>query len=170
MNSAAYSTAIAAILVASTAYAETFSGIDADVYFSPSGGATQALTHEIGNAKKSVYVLAYSFTSPQVLKALADAKTRGVDVQIVLDKSNATAKYSGATYMTNAGVPTYIDRNHAIMHNKVMVLDEKTVITGSFNFTKAAEEKNAENLLVLRSPALASTYKKEWERHRVHSE
>ena len=169
MSSAAFNASLLALLALSGGQPDTSQNIEATAYFSPNGGATEAVTKEIKSAQKSVLVMAYSFTNPQILKALADAKARGVDVQIVLDKSNATAKYSGATYMTNAGVPTYIDRNHAIMHNKVMILDEKTVITGSFNFTKAADEKNAENLLVLRSPSLASTYRKEWERHRGHS-
>lgn len=170
MTSRHFKAGLVALLIASTAFAEQFAGINADVHFSPNGGATPAVTREIGNAKKSIYVLAYSFTSPQILKALADAKANGVDVEIVLDKSNATAQYTGATYVANAGIPTYIDRKHAIMHNKVIVIDGDTVITGSFNFTKAAEEKNAENLLVLRSTALASAYRKEWERHKLHSD
>lgn len=140
------------------------------MYFSPNGGATTAIVDEINNAKKSVFVLAYSFTSPQILKALAEAKARGVDVEIVLDKSNATAKYSGATYVKNAGIPTFIDYQHAIAHNKVMVIDGDIVITGSFNFTRSAEDKNSENVLVLRSAALAEVYTAEWVRHERHSE
>jgi phosphatidylserine/phosphatidylglycerophosphate/cardiolipin synthase-like enzyme len=71
-------------------------------------------------------------------------------VQAVLDKSNATAKYSSATFLANMGVPTRIDYEYAIMHNKFMVIDGVTVETGSFNYTKAAEEKNAENVIILR--------------------
>jgi len=59
---------------------------------------------------------------------------------------------------------------HAIAHNKVMIIDKAVLITGSFNFTKAAEEKNAENLLVIRSKELASTYIENWQRHKEHSE
>ena len=62
------------------------------------------------------------------------------------------------------------ESKHAIAHNKVMVLDGKTVITGSFNFTKAAEEKNAENLLILENAELAKIYMENWEKHRKHSE
>jgi phosphatidylserine/phosphatidylglycerophosphate/cardiolipin synthase-like enzyme len=71
-------------------------------------------------------------------------------VQAVLDESNNTAKYSAATFLLHAGIPTFIDAKHAIAHNKIIIIDGRTVITGSFNFTKAAEERNAENLLILR--------------------
>ena len=63
-----------------------------------------------------------------------------------------------------------IDSEHAIAHNKVMVIDGETVITGSFNFTKAAEENNAENLLVIRDRTLAERYTKNWQEHAQHSE
>lgn len=63
-----------------------------------------------------------------------------------------------------------IDANHAIAHNKVLVIDGETVLTRRFNFTKAAQTRNAENLLILRDPALATQYTKNWETHRQHSQ
>jgi phosphatidylserine/phosphatidylglycerophosphate/cardiolipin synthase-like enzyme len=68
------------------------------------------------------------------------------------------------------GIPTYIDFMHTIAHNKIMILDKETVITGSFNFTKAAEEKNAENLLILKDKGLAAVYIDNWVKHKKHSE
>jgi len=76
-----------------------------------------------------------------------DTHKRGVKVVAVLDKSNETEKYSAATFLVHAGIQPLIDDQHAIAHNKVMVIDSATILTGSFNFTKAAEERNAENLL-----------------------
>jgi phosphatidylserine/phosphatidylglycerophosphate/cardiolipin synthase-like enzyme len=67
-------------------------------------------------------------------------------VQVILDKSQRTEKYSSADFLANQGVPTMIDAHHAIAHNKVIVIDGETVLTGSFNFTKAAQEKNAEHV------------------------
>jgi phosphatidylserine/phosphatidylglycerophosphate/cardiolipin synthase-like enzyme len=84
-------------------------------------------------------------TAP-IAKALLDAHKRGVQVQVILDKSQRTEKYSSADFLANQGVPTLIDANHAIAHNKVIVIDGEIVLTGSFNFTKAAQEKNAENV------------------------
>ncbi len=67
-------------------------------------------------------------------------------------------------------MPTFIDSKHAIAHNKIMIIDDATVITGSFNFTKAAQESNAENLLVLHDEKMAWGYEANWEKHFKHSE
>ena len=73
--------------------------------------------------------------------------------------------------MNNAGIPTYIDAKHAIAHNKIMIIDGTTLITGSFNFTKAAEERNAKNLLVVRGNAeLVKKYIANFQEHLEHSE
>ena len=89
---------------------------------------------------------------------------------VILDKSQRTDQYSSATFLFNAGIPTKIDAQHAIAHNKVMIIGGATVITGSFNFTKAAEENNAENLLVIHDRKLAERYIKNWQEHERHSE
>ncbi len=100
-----------------------------------------------------------------------DAHKRGVKVTVVLDTSQRSKKYSSADFVNSAGIPTYIDDQHAIAHNKVMIIDQAVVITGSFNFTKAAEEKNAENLLVIRGePELVIKYIANYEEHLEHSE
>jgi phosphatidylserine/phosphatidylglycerophosphate/cardiolipin synthase-like enzyme len=140
------------------------------VYFSPEGGCTAAVVENLSHAKSNVWVQAYSFTSAPIAKALVDAKKRGVNVQVILDKSQRTEKYSSADFLRNEGVPTFIDAKHAIAHNKIMVIDGATVLTGSFNFTKAAESNNAENLLVIADAALASKYLGNWQEHFKHSE
>ncbi len=90
--------------------------------------------------KREVLVQAYSFTSPQIAKALADARRRGVDVRVILDQSQTGQKKSqiATDTLVIAKVPVLIDDAHAIAHNKIMVLDRRLVVTGSFNFTKAA--------------------------------
>jgi phosphatidylserine/phosphatidylglycerophosphate/cardiolipin synthase-like enzyme len=140
------------------------------VYFSPNGGVTDAIVRELGRAQHSIMVQAYSFTSAPIAKALLDAHKRGVKIIAVLDKSNQTDKYSAATFLANAGIPVLIDAEHAIAHNKVIVIDDRTVLTGSFNFSKAAEEKNAENLLILKkSPELANAYITNVNAHAAHA-
>ena len=124
---------------------------------------------ELDEARQTILVQAYSFTSAPIAAALVAAARRGVHVEAVLDKSNITGKYSEADFLARSQVPTWIDKRHAIAHNKVMVIDNATVLTGSFNFTKAAEENNAENLLVLRSPQLAARYTASFLEHRNHS-
>ena len=141
-----------------------------EVYFSPKGGCTDAITKELDKAKSTILVQAYSFTSASIAKALLNAHKRGVKVEVILDKSQRTQQYSSATFLYNSGIPTKIDAKHAIAHNKVMIIDGETVITGSFNFTKAAEESNAENLLVIHDKKLAERYVKNWQEHAQHSE
>jgi phosphatidylserine/phosphatidylglycerophosphate/cardiolipin synthase-like enzyme len=140
-----------------------------EVYFSPNDGATTAIVREIDRARSEILVQAYSFTSAPIGKALLKAHKRGVKVRAILDKSQKTQKYSSASFLKNSGIPTYIDEKHAIAHNKIILIDRAVVITGSFNFTKAAEEKNAENLLIIRSKELAKPYLENWQRHREHS-
>jgi phosphatidylserine/phosphatidylglycerophosphate/cardiolipin synthase-like enzyme len=89
---------------------------------------------------------------------------------VILDKSQRTETYSSADFVVHEGMPTRIDANHAISHNKVIIIDGETVLTGSFNFTKAAQEKNAENLLILHDPTVAVAYTKNWEAHQAHSQ
>jgi phosphatidylserine/phosphatidylglycerophosphate/cardiolipin synthase-like enzyme len=90
----------------------------------------------LNKAKSTILVQAYSFTSAPIVKALLNAHKRGVKVEVILDKSQKTQKYSSATFLYNQGIPVKIDAQHAIAHNKVMIIDGETVITGSFNFTK----------------------------------
>jgi phosphatidylserine/phosphatidylglycerophosphate/cardiolipin synthase-like enzyme len=141
-----------------------------EVYFSPHGGCTEAIIKELNRAKNTVLVQAYSFTSAPIAKAILNAHKREVRVEIILDKSQVKDTYSSATFFVNQGIPVRIDGKHAIAHNKVMIIDGETVITGSFNFTKAAEESNAENLLVIHDKKLALHYLKNWQEHAQHSE
>ena len=148
----------------------TLNNIPVKVFFSPNGGCTDAIVKEIGAAKSEILVQAYSFTSAPIAKALVDAHKRGVKVEAILDKSQRSEKYSSATFLANSKIPTFIDARHAIAHNKIMIIDSSTVITGSFNFTKAAEEKNAENLIIIKSRELAGIYIDNWNKHRQHSD
>jgi phosphatidylserine/phosphatidylglycerophosphate/cardiolipin synthase-like enzyme len=140
------------------------------VYFSPKGGCTEAIVHELNNAKSSILVQAYSFTSAPIAKALVTAHGRGIEVKVLLDQRHLTEKYTNAPFLAKSGVPIRIDGAHASAHNKVMIIDGETLITGSFNFIKAAEEKNAENLLVIRDKVLAARYVGNWKLHEGHSE
>jgi phosphatidylserine/phosphatidylglycerophosphate/cardiolipin synthase-like enzyme len=140
------------------------------VYFSPKGGCSEAIVEQIDNAKAEILIQAYSFTSAPIAKALLNAHKRGVKVETILDKSQRKARYTSATFMANSGIPTYIDSKHAIAHNKIIIIDRETVITGSFNFTKAAEEKNAENILIITSKDLAKIYIENWKNHFEHTE
>jgi len=138
--------------------------------FSPKGGVTDVVVAELARARREVLVLAYSFTSQPIAKALVDAKMRGVHVEIVLDHSNETEAYSDLHFFLEQGVTPLIDANHAIAHNKVMIIDSATLLTGSFNFTNQAEHENAENLLVIKGHReLVKIYRDNFHVHKQHS-
>jgi len=151
-----------------TAPAATEEGVA--VFFSPKGGCTEAVVDALGKAKPTILVQAYSFTSAPNAKALVDAHKRGVKVTVVLDKSQETEKYSSATFVANVGIPVFIDAKHKIAHNKIILIDDSTIITGSFNSTKGAEEDNAENLLVIEGKTnLMAAHQKNFKEHLEHS-
>lgn len=140
------------------------------VDFSPKGGCTEAIIAEIGKAKSQVLVLAYEFTSDGIGAAVIAAHTRGVQTVCVLDNQAAQAKSSLAKKLAEAGIQVVLDSKHSIMHNKVILIDGETVITGSFNFTNNAELHNAENLLIIHNNRdLWKEYDKNFASHWDHS-
>ena len=140
------------------------------VYFSPHGGCTEAVVKAVHDARQQILVEAYSFTSEPIAVALIEASKRGVDVEVILDKSQEQARGTEADLISENGIPTYIDSAYRIAHDKVMVIDGSKVITGSFNFTKSAENYNAENLLVISNdPPLANQYAESWNKHLAQS-
>jgi phosphatidylserine/phosphatidylglycerophosphate/cardiolipin synthase-like enzyme len=139
------------------------------VYFSPNHGATKAVVDALNRARTTVLVQAYSFTSAPIAKALVEAHNRGVDVQVILDRKQTGARYSSADFVAHASIVTLVDGAHDIAHNKVMIIDGEAVLTGSFNFTTAAEQRNAENLLVIHDKSLAVRYTQNWQAHAAHS-
>lgn len=140
------------------------------VFFSPNGGCSEAIIDTVGQAKSEILVQAFIFTSEPIAKALLGAHKRGVKLFVILDKSQKKDGYSPVTFFTNQGIPAYIDSMHARAHDKVMIIDQETVITGSFNFSKSAETKNSENVLIIKSPELARLYRENWTKHKTHAE
>ena len=135
------------------------------VGFSPSHTALENVLSVINDATVSLDVEAYSFTSKPIASAIVAAQKRGVSVRVMADKKANTGQYSAVTFLANQHVPVRLNDNYAIMHNKVMIVDAKTVQTGSFNYTASADSRNAENSLVLRDfPQLAAQYEKEFNR------
>jgi phosphatidylserine/phosphatidylglycerophosphate/cardiolipin synthase-like enzyme len=138
-------------------------------HFSPKGGCTDVVVSHLRQARREVLVMAYSFTSKPIAQALIDAKGRGVHVEILLDRSNEQETYSELAPFLEQGLTPLIDAHHAIAHNKVMILDHRTLITGSFNFTHQAEADNAENLLVIKGqPHLVNAYRENFLAHKTH--
>jgi len=136
---------------------------DTKVYFSPNGGCQEAVIAEISHAQKSIDIAMYSFTSREIAQALVEAKERKIKIRIVLDKAQKKERYSKSRYFLNKGFDVKFHVGSGLMHNKFAVVDGKVLITGSFNWTAAAEKKNEENLLILTDESLIKTYEVRFE-------
>jgi phosphatidylserine/phosphatidylglycerophosphate/cardiolipin synthase-like enzyme len=141
------------------------------VCFSPNGGCTQDIVDAIKAAHRQILVQAYEMTSPQIRSALVAAHRRGVEVKAIFDPDALKEPGSQVGQIAGAGISVLVDNFHkpGLAHNKVMVIDGAFVITGSFNFTRAAESRNAENLLVIHDAGLAAAYQRNFAAHLAHS-
>ena len=133
------------------------------VRFSPGGHCTQFVEKPIAKAQKTILVQAYAFTSLPIAEALIAAHQRGIVVKMLVDRSQLTSKYSQVRHVMEQGVTVAVDRVPGIAHNKVMIIDDQYVLTGSFNWTQAAEKRNAENLVLINDAKTNSIYKAEWQ-------
>lgn len=118
------------------------------IFFSPDGGIMEEIIAQIDQANNYVDIAMYSFTSEPIAEALVRAKERGISVRILLDKLQAAGAYSQYQYLLNSGIEAITDVHSGIMHNKIAIIDGRILLTGSFNWTKSAEEKNEENLFL----------------------
>lgn len=134
--------------------------------YSPEGMALQLVLKTIESAQHEIRLMGYSFTSPEVVSALVRAKHRGVNIKIVLDEKGNRNKTSQAAMniIVNAGIPLRTNGRYAIMHDKVIIVDNQTVESGSFNYTRSAASRNSENVLVINGvPEVARTYLRHWQ-------
>jgi len=118
----------------------------------------------LGSAKHYAYVAVYSFTSNFLADALIELKNRGVDVKVVIEEQQVNVKGSEYMRLKNAGVDVKIDGNSDLMHHKFVVIDDQLVITGSYNWSIAAEDRNDENLVVISGEGVAMLFRAEFER------
>jgi len=140
------------------------------ILFSPQGGCTEGIVKVIDRARSEILVQAHSLTSVPLYRALLRSHERGVKIALIADKSERTEGLTPTLILANAGIPVYLDGKHAVANNRVVIVDQQVVITGSFNFNQASEDMNAENLLILDSKEVAAEYRKNWFQHRQHSE
>jgi len=142
-------------------------GSQIELAFSPEAGAEALVLKVIGGARSTLRLAGYSFTSPAIVRALIDARRRGVDVRVLLDdKGNrGKANIAAMNLIVGAGIPTKVISAYAIHHDKYIVVDGRHTETGSFNYSQAAARSNSENVLVVwDNPKVAATYIAHWER------
>ncbi len=148
------------------------------VYFSPQGGAEAALEKLLDGARQDIRAALYFFTNRTLAAAVLRAHKRGVKIQVVIDGNNES-DYSKGYYLRQRGVDVryarglpkkykkrkkskYRVKKFGLMHHKFMVVDDKYVATGSYNWTASAEKWNRENLLIINSSSLARKYSVEF--------
>ena len=140
----------------SLAHAET------KVYFSPNGGCQEAVIAEIKKAHESIDVAMYAFTSKDIAQALVEAKKRQVKVRVTLDNAQIKDHYSKSRYLISKELNVKFHMGPGLLHDKFAVIDDKEVLTGSFNWTVSANKKNMENLLVIEDKEIAKKYEKQF--------
>ncbi|AFA41258.1 putative endonuclease [Wigglesworthia glossinidia endosymbiont of Glossina morsitans morsitans (Yale colony)] len=133
--------------------------------FSPGNTAQKIILDAIKESSISIDIAAYSFTSKLISLALMDAEHRGVKIRVLADKKSNSGKYTAVTYLSNHKIPVRLNDKYSIMHNKFMIIDHKSVQTGSFNYTQSAANKNAENVIFIKNSAeIAEKYELEFNR------
>lgn len=141
----------------------TVNGSLVEVYFSPQDGTLEHILSVVNAAQESIYFLAYSFTSDGLAEALIERVKSGVTVSGVFDKdqyhSNSGTEFDS---LRNAGIDVLLDGNPRLMHHKVMIIDQRIVITGSYNFSNNAEHNNDENTLIIHNQDIAAKYMAEY--------
>lgn len=137
-------------------------------YFSPDRGAADIVIGFIDHTTTTLDVAVYSLTHPRIAKAVQDAHERGVAVRVLTDKVQASSKYSMAGDLDEAGLSVRLDHQAGSMHNKFAVSDaalpSRAVALGSFNWTKSADERNAESLVIVRLRAVVQACQDEFGR------
>lgn len=150
------------------AHVPIVSAASIEVGFSPEGTALQLVLKTIETAQQEIRLMGYSFTSPEVVRSLIAAKRRGVDVRVVLDQKANTGKNNNASraamnLLAGAGIPVRTVSAWKILHDKVIVTDGRNTQVGSFNFSRAADRSNSENVLVVwDDPVVAQKYLNHW--------
>ena len=138
---------------------------DVKIMFSPADECGGVILKMISSAQKSIELAIYHLTSRSLAKALVMASKNGVSVRVYADGENAREYYSKINFLKKNGVPVKIESGEGLMHNKFCVIDDSTVITGSYNWTTSADLKNDENLLLIDSKEIARTYRLQFEKY-----
>jgi len=140
------------------------SGIQIETYFSPDDGASSRIVELIQGAQEGIDFLAFALTSDPIGEALLQRHREGLPIRGVVEASQSKATGAETSKLGLAGIDIRLDANPENMHHKAMIFDQSIVLLGSYNFTRSAEEKNDENILIIHDPALAAQFLIEFER------
>jgi phosphatidylserine/phosphatidylglycerophosphate/cardiolipin synthase-like enzyme len=138
--------------------------VNINAYFSPDNNVEDIIVKRIRKARSSICFLAFSFTSDPIGEAMIDQAKKGVRVEGILEKRGSDSSESEYNKFRVEGISVRVDKNPKNMHHKVIIIDERIVITGSYNFSKNASRRNDENILIIDSAEIAQKYLAEYRR------
>ncbi len=147
-----------------TTPALSINGTTVESYFAPEDGVAAKIVARLKNAATSIDFMAFSFTDDQIGRTVRDRAAAGARVRGVFETTGSETRFSEFGAMKAAGLDVLQDGNPYLMHHKVFIVDGRTVIVGSFNFSQNAEESNDENLLIIDDQSLAAQFTAEFER------
>ena len=154
------------LVTALPAAAQRHAQADVSACFVPEERCTGEIVAALESARTAIRVQAFAFSSRPIAAALKAAHDRGVDVQVVADRSNERYRGGVTDLLVASGVPVFVDYAPAIAHSKVMIVDGHLVVGGSFNYSAAADSRNAENVTFLDSPIVAGWFLANWQSRR----
>lgn len=143
-------------------------GVEIENYFAPEDGIAGHIISEISMAEKEIRFMVYSFTDKNISGAMINKHKEGLSVEGILNSSQLKDDNSAWSLLKSEGIPVYFSKGRTL-HHKVIIIDSAVVITGSYNFTKSANTKNDENILIIRSPEIARAYLEEYQRVKAKS-
>lgn len=150
-------------------WAQTVAAQQIETAFSPRGGCAAAIAKEIDAAKTSIDLAAYEFTSAQLTQKILEARARGVAIRVILDRVQEVEPCPEPKRVRAAGLPMKTDKTEKLFHNKYLVIDGTTVITGSYNWSENAEQNNAENVVIIHDIPSANAFTADFNKHWEHS-
>ena len=133
-----------------------------EVYFSLSDNPQKAIIKNINQAEAFINIAMYIFTDREIALPLVKARERGVKVRLYLDKDQVEYQYSQSRFLVQKGINTRISSNKYIMHNKFAIIDNRILLTGSYNWTFSANNRNDENLMVIDDPELIEIFQNQF--------
>lgn len=142
----------------------TQDGIPIQIYFAPEDKVVPIIVETLNKAQKSIRFMAFSFTLSDLGNAIKERAAAGVNVQGIFELRGSETAASQLTTLFCTGLQVRQDGNRYVLHHKVFIIDEKTVITGSFNFSASAANNNDENMAIIEDPDLAAQFIQEFER------
>ncbi len=138
-------------------------GILIENYFCPEDNCEKKVLEELEKAEENIYFMVFTFTSENIGNKLVEKHEKGIEIKGVFEKFSANTQYSEYKKLNENNINVKTDKNPDIMHHKVFIIDNKTVITGSYNPTKSANEKNDENILIIHDENISKEFLKEFE-------